>query len=197
MVLRSRRQPARNRSARFFSSARRIIHRQVGSRPRKTPGAIVLCYGLSNAIGIELTEMIGILSSAADQPVFVPLFGTAPGLWRAASMLIGRRSQRAKFVEVVQNFTAAFLGDDLDPLRLAEENLLLRAQVQRLSVPGTNEAEVQRLKSVVGTLETLVASLRRGSMQQEKTIAALKKNRVEMIAPTGNNGHASATGRRS
>jgi hypothetical protein len=51
------------------------------------------------------------------------------------------------------------------------------------------------LKSVVGTLETLVASLRRGAMQQEKTIAALKKSRGEPVPPTGTNGQAVATGR--
>jgi hypothetical protein len=51
------------------------------------------------------------------------------------------------------------------------------------------------LKSVVATLETLVVSLRRGSMQQEKTIAALKKSRGTPVPPTGTNGHAIATGR--
>jgi hypothetical protein len=158
-------------------------------------GAMVLCYGLSTPLGVEWAEMIKLLSESADAPVFVPLFGAAPGLWRAASMLVGHRSQRAKFVEVTQNFTAAFLGDDLDPLRLAEENLTLRAKIQKLSTPGSNEAEVARLKSVVGTLETLVASLRRGAMQQEKTIAALKKSRGEPVPPANTNGHVTASGR--
>jgi hypothetical protein len=160
----------------------------------KNTGAIVLCYGLSATLGIELAEMIALLSASEDQPIFVPLFGSAPGLWRAASMLVGHRTQRAKFVEIAQNFTAAFLGDDLDPLRLAEENLTLRSKIQRLTTPGSNEAEIARLRSEVAALETLVASLRRGAMQQEKTIAALKKSRGEPV-PTSANGHVIASGR--
>jgi hypothetical protein len=146
-------------------------------------GSIGLCYGLSAAMNSDFLERLRNLGTASDPPVFLPLFGNSPALWRAASLLVCRRSQLGKLAAAVKQFFAAFACEGLDPLCLADENIALRAEVERLSGPGTPEAEMQRLQSIIGNLEARIDFLRRGIVLQEATIAGMRRSRGRLTEP--------------
>jgi hypothetical protein len=135
-------------------------------------GSLAICYGISGQIGNEFIHTLNCLLASGEEGVLLPLFGIAPGLWRATSLLVFRRSRWALVIEALRELTAAFSCDDLDALRLLEENMQLRTQVQKLIVPGTAAAEIQTLKSTIASLQSEILSLRRVALYQEQTIAA-------------------------
>ncbi len=137
--------------------------------------SIALVYGLRGACDASLVDSLQTLLGRGRAAVALPLFSTAPGLWRAASLLIVPARHQPAVQEVLDTFTALFQGADLDPLRLAEENCLLRARVTELTERGSAEAEREQLQATIADLEIQVAQLRRGVKKQEEMIAVLQQ----------------------
>jgi hypothetical protein len=134
--------------------------------------SLCMCYGVRGPLDGEFWDFLGQLAPGPEEPLMVPLFGLAPGLWRCASFLVVRRSRRAVLMDAIRHLVAAFSCDDLDALKLAEENLKLRETIQGFSAPGTSQAEIDKLKSAILVLEREIVALRRAALQQEKDIAA-------------------------
>jgi hypothetical protein len=129
-------------------------------------GSLVCCYGIRGFMDGSFGETLRALAAGREDAVLVPLWSIAPPLWRAAAMLIAWGTRRALLDEVVRQLSDTFCGDDLDTLRLAEENLALRS----------DHGALDEMKSLVGRLEVQVASLRRTALAQEETIAELERS---------------------
>jgi hypothetical protein len=151
--------------------------------------SLALCYGLTGTLDASLAQSLQAVTRGGDDVMFLPLFATAPPLWRATCLLIAPRGRLAQLDGIVKELTNTFSGDDLDALQLAEENLRLRATIGRLSTADTSHGELVHLKATIVTLEAQVAALRRTAVAQEESIAALLLPPGEQRSPTANNGH--------
>jgi hypothetical protein len=157
--------------------------------------SLALCYGLTGTLDGSLAQSLQAVLHGGADVVFLPLFATAPPLWRAACLLIAARSRLVQLNGIATELTSTFSGDDLDALHLAEENLRLRATIGRLSTADTNHGELVHLKSTIATLEAQVVALRRTALAQEESIAALLMPAGGQRSPVGNNGHSHGTAR--
>jgi hypothetical protein len=150
----------------LFGPANRSAAESIAAAVAKD--SLALCYGVTGTIDTPFAETLLAVSRGCGEQVFVPLSSLAPPLWRATSILIARGSRRTFLTEVVRQLTETFCGEDLDALRLAEENLALRS----------SHGALDEMKAHIATLETQVASLRRAALAQEETIAELSHSQT-------------------
>jgi len=151
---------------------------QAGERklPAMTaPTHLTMIYGWQGPLGADSLRLILDPAVISPDQAVLPLFGMAPGLWRAASLLIFPNIHRPVVMDAIRQLLATFSSDDLDCLQLAERNLELREALDHISDTGAHQVELKNLRALVTTMEAEIVALRRTAVQQERNLAMREK----------------------